>query len=103
MTTIRGVVNRMKSNSEQISSGDLGFNMSNELRVDVQPELEEWRDTVNLMSQELVELEKLTQQDSTYNDTAIADSATRLRANVKTVERRSSSIYRPARRTGRGY
>jgi hypothetical protein len=102
MNVIRTGVTSMKDKSDDITNGKLGFDCINELRVTIQPDLEEWRDAINDSAIGMDELEKLTQGPE-YNNKSIATVAYRLRTDIKRVNAVRHRIYKAVKHCGKGY
>jgi hypothetical protein len=102
INAISPTIDRMKTRSELFTSGKEGFEITNELRVAIQPSLEAWMDGVNDVIDQMSELGK-SAKEPTASNMLLADSVSRIKETIYRIDAARRRVLKAVRHTSQSY
>lgn len=97
---MKPVIDLLKKNADEFISGEKQLDFPEDVIEKLQPQLQEWVKTVNIIASDQSELEQITKAPP-YNNGAIAQLTDSIEKNIKDLDKTRSAIYKVIRKEGK--
>jgi hypothetical protein len=101
MSQIRPTVAMFKENVDMFVKGERELNLSDEIRKEIQPDVDSWVQNVTQLAAQEAQLEKLT-ASSPYDQPTIAQICVGMQKNIKELDKDRRDIFKVLKKRQKG-